>query len=156
MKQAYQLDAIDRRILILVQEDATLSHAELAERVGASAASCWRRIKALEARGVLGPTVRLVNPETIGRDVNVLCNIRMRSHARDDRKAFEQFLQDKPEIVEAFSMSGEWDYLLRIVVASVADYNHFLMNTLLGHPAVAGGSSHFVLSTTKYTTALPV
>ena len=156
MKQIVQLDQVDRRIVALVQEDATLSHAELAERVGASAASCWRRIKALESRGVLRRTVRLVDPETIGRGVNVMCNIRMRSHARDARQAFELFVDGKPEVVECFSMSGEWDYLLRIVVSDVSDYNNFLMNTLLGHPSVEGGSSHFVLSTTKYTTALPV
>ena len=156
MKLSDHFDQVDRRILVLVQNDATLSHAELAEQVGASTASCWRRIKALEARGVLGRTVRLVDPERIGRGVNVMCNIRMRSHTHDARQAFESFVDGWPEVVECFSMSGEWDYLLRIVVADVADYNRFLMQTLLGHPSVAGGSSHFVLSVAKYTTALPV
>lgn len=155
MKPPVQIDKIDRRILALVQEDATLSHAEIAERAGTSAASCWRRIKALEGRGVLGRTVRLVDPDSVGRGVNVMCNIRMRSHASDARQAFEGFVAVTPEVVECFSMSGEWDYLLRIVVSDVTDYNDFLMNTLLGHSSVAGGSSHFVLSTTKYTTALP-
>ncbi|WP_174292928.1 Lrp/AsnC family transcriptional regulator [Sphingomonas bacterium] len=156
MKQSVHFDPVDLRILALVQEDATLSHAELAERAGTSAASCWRRIKALEARGVLGRTVRLVDPALIGRGVNVMCNIRMRSHAGDARQAFELFVADMPEVIECFSMSGEWDYLLRIVVADIESYNSLLMNTLLGHPSVAGGSSHFVLSTTKYTTALPI
>ena len=72
------------------------------------------------------------------------------------RQSFETFVGELPEIIECFSMSGEWDYLLRVVVADVADYNHFLMQKLLGHPTVAGGSSHFVLSLAKYTTALPV
>src|SRR3546814_4842762 len=78
MKQDRQIDAVDRKIIAALQEDATLSHAELAERVGASSASCWRRIKALEAAGILAATVRLVDPEKVGRGVNVLCNIRMR------------------------------------------------------------------------------
>lgn len=156
MKHAFLTDAVDRRIVSHLQEDATLSHAELAERVGASSASCWRRVKALEASGVLTRTVRLVDPAMVGRGVNVLCNIRMRSHAIDDRRSFEAFVDTRPEIIECFSMSGDWDYLLRIAVADVADYNDFLMNSLLGHPAVAGGSSHFALSMTKYTTALPV
>jgi Lrp/AsnC family transcriptional regulator len=156
MKRARDLDAIDRRILTLLQQDATLSHADLAERVGASSASCWRRIKALEAAGYLTRTVRLVDPERVGRDVNVLCNVRMRSHAKEAREAFERFVGERPEIVECFSMSGDWDYLLRIVVADVADYNDFLMRTLLGHGSVAGASSHFALQLTKYTTALPV
>lgn len=156
MKQPFQFDAVDRRIVSLLQQDATLTHAELAERVGASAASCWRRVKALETAGVLVQSVRLVDPHMIGRSVNVLCNIRMRSHAIEDRRSFEAFVDTRPEIIECFSMSGDWDYLLRIVVADVADYNAFLMTSLLNHSAVAGGSSHFALSMTKYTTALPL
>ena len=156
MKNSHQIDDMDRRILSVLQRDATVSHAELADRVGASTASCWRRIKALEAAGVLTGSVRLVDPEKIDRGVNVLCNIRMRSHARDARQAFEDFVDSRPEIVECFSMSGEWDYLLRIVVADVADYNHFLMHILLGQAAVANAASHFALSMTKYTTAIPV
>ncbi|MBB4087574.1 DNA-binding Lrp family transcriptional regulator [Sphingomonas carotinifaciens] len=79
----------------------------------------------------------------------------MRSHAADSRQSFERFVLSQPEVVECFSMSGDWDYLLRVVVADVAAYNTFLMQTLLGHPSVAGGSSHFALDMTKYTTALP-
>lgn len=156
MKQERQLDDVDRRILSALQVDGAISHQDLAERVGASSASCWRRIKALEAAGVLTGTVRLVDPAQVGRGVNVLCNVRMRSHALDARSAFERFVDDRPEIVECFSMSGEWDYLIRVVVADVADYNRFLMQTLLGHPSVAGAASHFALSMTKYTTAIPL
>lgn len=156
MKENYQIDEIDRRIISALQVDATMSHAELAALVGASSASCWRRIKALEAAGIFTGSVRLVDPQKIQRGVNVLCNIRMRSHARDARQAFEDFVAERPEIIECFSMSGEWDYLLRIVVADVSDYNLFLMHKLLAQPAVAGAASHFALSMTKYTTAMPV
>jgi Lrp/AsnC family transcriptional regulator len=156
MKQDRQIDAIDRRILTALQADAAISHQDLADRVGASSASCWRRIKALEAAGVLTRTVRLVDPAQVGRGVNVLCNVRMRSHALDARSAFERFVDDRPEVVECFSMSGEWDYLIRVVVADVDDYNRFLMHILLGHPSVAGAASHFALSMTKYTTAIPL
>lgn len=156
MKQKYDLDAIDRKIVSQLQQDASVSHAELGEQVGTSGASCWRRIKALEEAGILGKTVRLVDPLHIGRGVNVLCNVRIKSHAADTRRAFERFIERKPEIIESFSMSGDWDYLLRIVAADVADYNQFLMDSLLTHPSVAGASSHFALSMTKYTTALPV
>lgn len=156
MKQDRQIDAVDRRILAALQQDAAISHQDLAERVGASSASCWRRIKALEQMGVLTRTVRLVDAGKVGRGVNVLCNVRMRSHAREARSAFEQLVDGRPEIVECFSMSGEWDYLIRVVVADVEDYNRFLMQILLGHPSVAGAASHFALSMTKYTTALPL
>lgn len=155
MKQIRALDLVDRKILNALQEDASLSHAELAEQVGASAASCWRRIKSLEAAGYLLKTVRLVDPEMIGRGVNVLCNVRMRSHAVDSRESFEAFVRGRPEIVECFSMSGEWDYLMRIVVADVSDYHAFLMRHVLGHASVSGAASHFALETTKYTTAYP-
>jgi Lrp/AsnC family transcriptional regulator len=150
------VDAIDKRIIELLQRDGAISHADLGEKVGASAASCWRRIKALEAAGVLTATVRLVDPEKVGLGVNVFCSIRVRNHTRDARKLFEDFMHDRPEVIECFSMSGEWDYLLRIAVADVADYERFLMRTLLEHPSVGAASSHFALSTTKYTTALPV
>ncbi len=151
-----ELDAIDRRILRELQGNALLTNAELAELVASSAASCWRRVKHLEAAGVLGPAVRLLHPAALDRNVNVLCNIRVRSHLRESRSAFEDFVRQRPEIMECYSMSGEWDYLLRIVVADVADYERFLMRTLLDHPSVDGASSHFALSQTKYTTALPL
>ena len=156
MKQDFDFNAVDRRIISALQADASLSNADLAEAAGASAASCWRRVKALEETGVLRKSVWLVDPARIGRGVNVLCNIRVRSHAAEVRASFEAFVDDRPEVIECFSMSGEWDYLLRIVVADVDDYNLFLMKTLLSHPSVATASSHFALSMTKYTTALPL
>lgn len=127
-----------------------------ADRVGASSASCWRRIKAMEAAGYLTRTVRLVDPERVGRGVNVLCNVRMKSHDQSVRVPFEAYVQTRPEIVEVFSMSGDWDYLLRVVTADVQDYNTFLMQQLVTHPSVAGASSHFALELVKYTTAIPV
>lgn len=155
MKQG-DIDEVDRRLLRLLQEDATLSHAALAEKVGSSSASAWRRIRSLEQAGVLRGAVRLVDAEKVGRGVNVMCQVRMRSHAPADRQSFEDFLLTKPEIMEAHSMSGEWDYLLRIVAADVAGYERFLMRDLLNHPNVATAASHFALSQVKYTTALPV
>jgi Lrp/AsnC family transcriptional regulator len=156
MKPLSKLDEIDRKLLRALQEDASLSHATLAEMVGASPASCWRRIKALEEAGVLKALVRLVEPESVGRGVSVMAQLRMKSHGQAERSDFEAFLRTRPEILECYSMSGEWDYLLRIVVADVADYERFLMRTLLDHPSVDGASSHFALSQTKYTTALPL
>lgn len=156
MKPSAKLEPLERRIVALLQQDASLSHAELAERVGSSPASCWRRIRSLEAAGVLAATVRLVNPERVDRGVNVICNIRVRSHARDVCRLFEEFIRSRPEVMECYSMSGDWDYMLRVVAADVADYEDFLRRTLLEHPSVGGASSHFALSTTKYTTALPV
>ncbi len=156
MKQAADLDRVDRKILALIQKDATLSHAEIAERVGASSASCWRRIKAMEAAGYLVGCVRLVDPARIGLGVTVICNVRAKDFSPDASRAFEDFVRDSPEVVECYSMSGDWDFLLKIVASDVADYNSFLMDKLLRHPTVAGASSHFALETLKYTTQLPL
>jgi DNA-binding Lrp family transcriptional regulator len=156
VKSIYVLDGVDKRILAHLQRDAAVSNADLADKVGSSAASVWRRVKAMEAAGLLKASVRLVDQAVLGYGVNVLCNIRIRSHARDVRGAFESLVAERPEILECFSMSGDWDYLLRIVATDVADYERFLMQILLEHPAVGGASSHFALSMTKYSTALPL
>lgn len=149
-------DAIDLKILRELQSDASLSNAELADRVGSSAPSCWRRVKALEAAGFLGPAVRLLDAVKAGYGVNVLCNVRMRSHDTANTEAFEAFVHGRPEILDCYSMSGDWDYLLRIVASDVAGYERFLMRTLLPQPSVASASSHFALSQTKYSTRLPI
>lgn len=156
MKQDYQIDQVDRRILRLLQADASLSHAALAENVGASPASCWRRLKAMSDAGIVRQAVRLVDPVLLGKGVNVICEVRMKSHDRAAREGFERFAQDRPDILECYSMSGEWDYLLRVVASDVADYERFLMNVLLAHPAVATTTSQFALAQVKYSTAIPV
>jgi DNA-binding Lrp family transcriptional regulator len=156
MKESDQLDAVDRRIVRELQRDAGLSHAALAERVGASAASVWRRVRALEKAGVLGRAVRIASPRALGRSVNVLCQVRMARQTVEARADFEDFIQSREEIVECYAMSGEWDYLLRIAVRDVADYDRFIMRGVLAHPSVANAASNFALRQVKYTTEIPV
>lgn len=110
----------------------------------------------MEAAGIFLGTVRLANPDKLRCGVTVLCNVRVVSQLHASSIAFEEFVRGQPEIVECYSMSGDWDYLLRIVVADVADYNSFLMGKMLKHPAVASASSHFALEKIKFTTALPL
>ncbi|WP_028745094.1 Lrp/AsnC family transcriptional regulator [Rhizobium mesoamericanum] len=150
------IDNVDRKILRLLQREGDLSHAALAERVGASSASCWRRIKALEAAGMLGPTVRLVSPEAVGRGLTVFCQVRMKAHDSVARSDFERFVESHEEVLECYSMSGDWDYLLRVAVADVQDYERLLMQGILTHQAVATSSSHFALKRVKYSTSVPV
>jgi len=156
MSETFHLDEIDRRIVRDLQRDAGLTHAALAERVGASAASVWRRVRALESAGVLGRSVRLASPEALGRSVNVLCQVRMARQSVEARADFEDFIQSREEIVECYAMSGEWDYLLRIAVRDVADYDRFIMRGVLAHPSVANAASNFALRQVKYTTEIPV
>lgn len=151
-----KLDNIDLKIIRALQTDGTLGQNALAESVGTSPASCWRRVKALEQAGVLGPTVRLVPPSTVGLTVNVLCHIRLKNHLPETTLQFEEFLGLHPEIVECYAMSGDWDYLMRIVAMDVASYENFLRNKILRNIAVASASSSFALSQRKYTTALPI
>ena len=152
----FHMDETDRRIVRELQRDASLSHAALAERVGTSAASVWRRVRNLEKGGVLGPAVRLANPELLRRSVNVLCQVRMTRQSMEARAEFEEFIQSSPEIVECYAMSGEWDYLLRIAVEDVADYDRFIRRGVLAHPSVANAASNFALRQVKYTTEIPV
>ena len=150
------MDEVDRRIVRELQRDASLSHAALAERVGASAASVWRRVRNLEKESVLGPAVRLANAELLDRSVNVLCQVRMTRQTVEARAEFEEFIRSRAEIVECYAMSGEWDYLLRIAVKDVADYDRFIMRGVLAHPSVANAASNFALRQVKYTTEIPV
>lgn len=152
----FHLDEIDRRIVRELQRDGSLSHAALAERVGASPASVWRRVRQLEKAGVLGATVRLASAEKLGRSVNVLCQVRMTRQSIEARAEFEEFIRSRAEIVECYAMSGEWDYLLRIAVEDVADYDRFVMRGVLAHPSVANAASNFALRQVKYTTEIPV
>jgi DNA-binding Lrp family transcriptional regulator len=150
------MDNIDRQILRSLQVDGSLSVAALAAQVGTSTASCWRRVRSLEAAGVLGRTVRLVDARKVHRGVNVMCQVRLKSHAPESRRSFERLLESHEEIMECYAMSGEWDYLLRIVVADIDEYERFLMKHVLNHESVATVASNFALSQLKYSTALPV
>jgi len=156
MDDAFQLDPTDRRIVRALQRDAGMSQAALAEAVGASPASVWRRVRNLEREGVLGRTVRLVDPAKVARSVNVLCQVRMTRQTQEARAEFESFIEGRGEIVECYAMSGEWDYLLRIAVKDVADYDRFIRQGVLAHPSVANAASNFALRQVKYTTEIPV
>jgi DNA-binding Lrp family transcriptional regulator len=156
MTNLSSLDQLDRRILSELQRDATLSNAELAERVGSTGPSCWRRVRAMQDQELLRRAVWIADPNALGQGVIVLCHVRMKEFSAEAIAAFEDFVRAHEQVMECYSMSGEWDYLLRVVASDVADYEHFLMRTLLKHPSVAGASSQFALSTTKYETALPI
>jgi len=154
--EKYQLDSLDRRLLRLLQADASLNGAALAEAAASSPASCWRRVRAMEEAGILQATVRLVDRQALNRDVDVMCSLRLKSHSEQDARAFERFVADQDNILECYTVSGEWDYLLRVVAIDIRDYEQFLMRTLLRHSSVATASSQFALSRVKYSTVIPV
>lgn len=143
-------------MLSVLQRHGDISHAQLAQEVASSPASCWRRIRAMEESGVLRGAVRLLDPAAVGCGLNVICQVRLASQQPDARAQLEAFILSREEVMECYSMTGEWDYMLRVVVADVRDYEKFLMQDLLRHPTVASSASHFALKQIKYTTALPV
>ncbi|GLJ00243.1 Lrp/AsnC family transcriptional regulator [Sphingobium sp. BS19] len=150
------MDRIDRNILAAMQDQPDLSTGEIAERVGLSNTPCWRRIKKLEADGVIAGKVILLNAKALGLAVNVFAEIRLRQHDEETLLALEAAVARQPEIVECFSVSGESDYMARIVTQSIATYETFLKKVLLHLPGVAAVNSRFALGCVKMTTALPI
>jgi Lrp/AsnC family transcriptional regulator len=150
------LSRADRRLLDALQEDATRSQAELAEIAGMSRTSCWRRIRDFEESGLIERQVALLDPHEAGFQIQVLLAVAMTEHTDDNRHSFERHVALLPEVTECFSVSGERDYLLHVVVRDMDAYNTFLNSQILRHAAVRSASSTFVLRRVKYTTRLPI
>jgi Lrp/AsnC family transcriptional regulator len=147
------LDEIDRRLLALLQKDASLSVDALAEKVHLSRNACWRRVKNLEASKVILRKVALLDPEAVGLGLQVLVLVRTNQHDSNWLKLFNDAVRTMPEIISAHRMSGELDYVLR--VASVRDYDVFYQR-LISRVPVADISASFVMEDIKDTTELPV
>ncbi|WP_370311205.1 Lrp/AsnC family transcriptional regulator [Sagittula sp.] len=150
------LSPVEAKLLSMLQRDASLSVAELAEAANSSAATVWRRIRSLEERGVIGPPVRLVDPAKVGRGMDVYCQVRMKSQDAQARAAFQKAVDDEPAIMEVYSVTGEWDYMLHMVVRDIADFEDILMRRLLELDCVAGTSTIFALRRIKHTRQVPV
>jgi Lrp/AsnC family transcriptional regulator len=149
------LDAIDRRILDCLQHDASLSTAEIADRVGLSTTPCWRRIQNLERTGVIRGRVALLDRERLDLGVDVFVSLRISRHSEDWLEAFTRAVDAFPEVVEFYRMSGDVDYLMRVVVADIKAYDAFYKR-LIRHADIADVSSSFAMERIKYTTALPL
>ena len=156
MKHSETLDDFDLKILRILQQDAACSMAELGERVGLSHTPCWRRVKKLEERGVIRGRVVLLDPERLDLTVNVFVEVHLEQHDETALNAFETAVQQVEEVVECYTVSGEKDFLLRVVVPDVAAYEHLLKHRLVHLPAVGSLSSTFALRQVKYTTQLPL
>ena len=151
-----KLTRADRRLLDELQRDATRNQTELAEIVGMSRTSCWRRIRDFEQAGLIEREVALLNPKAVGLNLQVLLFVAMTEHTDENRQGFERHVSVLSEVTECFSVSGERDYVLHVVVRDMDAYNEFLNRQVLRHPAVRSASSTFVLRRVKYSTALPI
>lgn len=150
------IDALDRRILAVLQADARISNAELAERVGLSPSPCWRRVRRLEQEGVIKRSVSLLDAEKVGLGVSVFINVTLEKHTATLKHDFEKVILQRPEVMECYSMTGIHDYLLRVVVPDIVAYERFLDAVLMHLKGVASVNSSFALKQIKYETALPV
>jgi len=150
------LSRTDRRLLNELQRDATRKQSELAELVGMSRTSCWRRIRDFEEAGLIERQVALLNPRVAGFNIQVLLLVAMTEHTDENRQGFERHVALLPEVTECFSVSGDRDYVLHVVVKDMDTYNEFLNSHVLKHSAVRSASSTFVLRRVKYSTVLPL
>jgi len=150
-----KLDDIDRRLLGILQRQSDLGLEDLGARVGLSRNACWRRIRALEAKGVIKGRVTLLDPKALGLGLMVFIQIRVASHDPDWLTGFARVLSEMPEIQGAYRMTGDLDYLIRARVADVADYDR-LYQRLIRKLDLSDVSASFVMEELKDTTALPL
>ena len=153
-----ELDAVDRRILQVLQSQGRCTYDELAQAVGLSASAALRRVRRLEDAGVIAGYVALVDPVRVGLGLTAYINVRLEkhteSHKRNPMDLFAASVQTWPEVVECSALTGEMDFLLRVVVRDMDHYSRFIMESLLKHPSVQDCKTSFVLQRVKGTTAL--
>ncbi|MFQ5619271.1 MAG: Lrp/AsnC family transcriptional regulator [Rhodospirillales bacterium] len=151
-----QLDAIDRRILGHLQDNARISNVDLAARVGISASPCWRRVRELEESGVISGYVTLIDAASVGLMVSVFVSVSLEKQVERQLEVFQNAVRERPEVMECYLMTGEADFLLRVVVPDLMAYERFLMDHLTRVPGIASIKSSFALKQVKYRTALPL
>ncbi len=149
------LDRFDIKILTILQQDATIPVAEIGRRIGLSTTPCWRRIQKLEERGIIERRVALLDATTINAGVNVFVAVRTNQHNKPWLDRFAEIVDAMPEVVEFYRMSGDIDYLLRVVVSDIAAYDRFY-KALIAEIDITDVSSSFAMEQIKYTTALPL
>jgi len=149
------MDDFDKKILMLIQEDDSLSVADVADRIGLSTTRCWRRIHNLEKNGVIRKRVALLDTESLNVGVTVLVTIRAARHNTRWLEDFSRVVDGIPEIVEIYRMSGDNDYLMKVVAPSIEGYDK-IYRRLIDEIEVSDITSSFAMETIKYTTALPL
>jgi len=154
------IDKHDKQIIRNLQADGRATYDQIGEAVSLSPSAVLRRVKRLEDTGVIDRYVALIKPGSVGLGLMAYINVRLEkhteSHKRNPMDLFRASVQTWPEVVECAALSGEMDYLLRVIVSDMSAYSHFVMNTLLKHPSVQDCKTSFVLDQVKATTALPI
>ena len=151
-----ELDAMDHRILARLQSSGRISNADLARDVGLSASACLRRIRELEESGVIDRYVAVLDQKSVDLAISVFVQVTLERQTEPSLEIFEERVTARPEVMECYLMTGDADYLLRVVVADVTAYEQFLKNHLTRIPGVSSIKSSFSLKRVKYETALPL
>jgi len=149
------MDAIDHKILAVLQEDASLSVAEIGSRVGLSSTPCWKRIQRLEAEGAIIKRVALIDPGKVGLGITVFVSIETGDHSQEWLSRFAEMVSAMPEVMEFYRMAGDVDYMLRVVAPDIAGYDTFYKK-LIGTVPLKNVTSRFAMEKIKSTTALPI
>src|SRR5436853_184211 len=160
MSATHNIDKLDRAILRRLQANGRETYDVIGEQVGLSPSAVLRRVKRLEDGGVIDRYVALVQPETVGLGLTAYLNVRLEKYTETSKRnpmdVFRASVQTWPEVVECVSLTGEMDYLMRVVVADMQHYTRFVMDTLLKHPSVQVCKTSFVMDRVKLTTAVPL
>ena len=149
------MDAIDRKILAVVQQDASLSVADIGQKVGLSSTPCWKRLQRLEADGVIMRRVALIDPEKVGLGITVFVSVETGDHSLEWLAKFAEVVNAMPEVMEFYRMAGDVDYVLRVVVHDMQSYDTFYKKLIATVP-LKNVTSRFAMERIKSTTALPI
>jgi Lrp/AsnC family transcriptional regulator len=149
------MDAIDRKILAVVQQDASLSVAEIGQRVGLSSTPCWKRMQRLEADGVIMRRVAIIDPDKVGLGITVFVSVETGDHSQEWLSRFAEVVDAMPEVMEFYRMAGDVDYVMRVVVQDMPAYDTFYKKLIATVP-LKNVTSRFAMERIKSTTALPI
>lgn len=150
------IDSTDKLILAHLQENAGLSVADIAERVGLSSSPCWRRIKRMEEAGLIQNRVTLLDRNALGLGFEVVANVKLSLPSRQNLETFEKLVDGWPEVTECMTVTGAVDYIMRVTTTDMHAYDGFLRDKLLGSGLVSDVQSRIVINVSKRTTALPL
>lgn len=150
------LDNIDKGILKILQEDAKSRHKEIADQLGLSTTPIYERVKRLEREGYIKGYVALVDAEKLGKKLTVFCSVTLNQHVQEKLQEFVEKVNSFPEVMECYHVTGQYDYMLKVLVADIHDYQHFLINKLSAIKNLAHVVSSFVMGEVKHETSLPM
>jgi Lrp/AsnC family transcriptional regulator len=150
------IDPIDKKLLGFLQDNSDISTSDLAEKLHMSQSPCWRRVNRLEEQGIIHKRVAVLDREALGIDVVIFATVNLTQTGRQNLLEFERMIEGHPEVLECYTMTGIWDYILKIVTRDVRHYEDFVRNTLSASELIRELHSHIAVTEIKNTTALPL